>query len=328
MRKTLLRTLLSFVAALSVSSSAIAQEHKNRLFHTPEFVEPPGFAVGMNIGLTDLWGDIGTKSSIDHYNNEKYWNSPKFMGGLYVRYTPHPALGLRLGVNYGTLYSSDNFNLTKAKKAGSIEDDAYQRYLRNLNVKTNVWEGNLLFEINPYRIGNLEGKLAKKHFQPYALLGIGGFHFRPKAEFTDLSSGRKQWIDVSKLHLEGEGFNYPDAPKEYSLWQMNIPLGLGVRWDIGRQLGLGLEYMYRYTFTDYLDGVSDRYIDPALYDANLSPKDAATAKALADKSYLINKDTKHAPGELRGNKAVKDGYSTISLTFFYKVKSRKTPWWY
>jgi hypothetical protein len=109
---------------------------------------------------------------------------------------------------------------------------------------------------------------------------------------------------------------------------MSVPLGLGVRWDIGQQLGLGIEYLYRYCFTDYLDGVSGTYIDPAYFDANLSPKEAAIARDMHDKSWIINNTTSHAPGELRGNKAVKDAFSTVSITFFYKIKSRIRPWWY
>lgn len=327
MRKKLLRSIITLCFGMTMAAVGTAQT--NHLYRMPEYVEPPGWSIGMNIGMTDLWGDVGTKSVIDHYNNDKYWSSPKFMGGLYGRYTAHPALGLRMGVNFGTLYASDNFNYTKAKKAESIEDDAYQRYFRNLNVKTNVWEGQFLFEINPRRF-NVMSHGAGSHFQPYLLLGVGGFHFRAKGELVDPTNGRTQWVPLDKLNLEGQGGTFADAPKKYSQWQMNVPLGLGIRWDIGRQLGLGIEYMYRYCFTDYLDNVSGNYVDPAYFSANLNNEngDAARAAALADKSYLLNPSAKHSAGEKRGNNSVKDGYSTISINFFYKVKSRKTPWWY
>ncbi len=327
MRKKLLRSIITL--CLGMAGAAVGTAQTNHLYRMPEYVEPPGWSVGMNLGMTDLWGDVGTKSIVDHYNNDKYWGSPKFMGGLYGRYTAHPALALRLGVNYGTLYASDNFNYSKAKKASSIEDDAYQRYFRNLNVKTLVWEGQFLFEINPRRF-NVASHSAGSHFQPYLLLGVGGYHFRAKGEVTDATTGKNQWVPLDKLNLEGQGGTYDGAPKKYSQWQMNIPLGLGIRWDIGRQLGLGVEYMYRYCFTDYLDNVSGTYVDPAYFKANLNNEngDAARATSLADKSYEIDPNATHSAGQKRGNSSVKDGYSTISINFFYKVKSRKTPWWY
>lgn len=327
MRKKLLRSIITL--CLGLSGAALSTAQTNRLYRMPEYVEPPGWSVGTNFGMSDLWGDVGTKSPIDHYNNDKYWSSPKFMGGLYARYTAHPAVALRLGVNYGTLYASDNFNDTKAKKAASVEDDSYQRYLRNLNVKTNVWEGQFLFEINPRRF-NVRSHGAGSHFQPYLLLGVSGFHFKTKGEITDQTNGSDQWVPLDKLNLEGQGGTFEGAPKKYSQWQMNVPLGLGIRWDIGRQLGLGVEYMYRYCFTDYLDNVSANYVDPSYYKANLNNEngDAARATLLADKSFEKDQSIKHAAGEKRGNPAVKDGYSTISINFFYKIKTRKTPWWY
>ena len=325
MRKRLVRSIITLCVGIGAATFATAQT--NRLFHMPEYVDPPGWSVGINMGMSDLWGDVGTKSVVDHYKNDQYWKNTKFMGGLYGRYMPHPALGIRLGVNFGTLYAADNFNYTKAKKADNIESDAFQRYLRNLDVKSTVWEGQLLFEINVRRF-NLEGNTFQKRFNPYIALGVGGFHFKSKGQYTNVITGQTQWVDLDKLNLEGQGSTAAGAPKKYSQWQMNVPLGIGLRWDVGRKLALGVEYMYRYCFTDYLDNVSGKYVDPSEYDQNLNARDAATAKAMSDKSYLIDPNAKHTPGQLRGNPAVKDGYSTFSINFYYKIKEKQSPWWY
>ena len=321
------KAAFTILLALSTSLAAKAQE-KSWEYKQPDFSEPTGFSLGFNVGMSDLWGDVGTKGIIDHYNNSKYWHSPNFMGGTYIRYSIIPAVALRLGTNFGQLYADDNWNYTKAKKATSIEDDAYQRYARNLNVKDVMWEGNLLLEINPFRF-NQESKSARRRFQPYLLTGITCFHFESKGELIDRVTGRKQWVNLYDLDIEGNGFSdYPDAPKKYKQWQVAVPLGIGARWDIGDKLGLGVEYMYRLCFTDYLDGVSDRYVDPALYTEHLSPANAYLATQLEDKSWLIEPGYKAVPGTLRGNKAVNDGYSTISVSFFYRLKGRRTPWWF
>ena len=331
MRKRVVRSIITLCLGLVAAGTVNAQIGKpNRLYRMPKYVDPPSWAIGINMGMTDLWGDVGTKSPIDHYNNENYWKNTMYMGGLYGRYLPHPAFGIRLGVNYGSVYEHDNFNLNKAKKATNIEDDAYQRYYRNLSVKSNIWEAQLLFEINLRRF-NLESKAASKHFNPYIALGVGGFHFKSKGEYVGRDGGKSQWIDLTDLKTEGQGFAFGGAPAKVSKWQINVPLAIGLRWDVGKQLGLGVEYMYRYCFTDYLDDVSGNYIDPnyftaANYDGDA--RQAMRARDMYDKTWQLEPTATHAAGQKRGNSSVKDGYSTISINFYYKIKDRKSPWWY
>lgn len=321
MRNRMLRSILALSITTAALTSAKAQT-------TADMIEPRGFSLGTNFGMTDLWGDVGTKSIVDHYNNSGYFKKPMFMGGLYGRYSFHPAFAIRLGVNYGTLYATDEWNETASNKAKDANDDAYQRYTRNQDAKSNIWEGNLLLELSPFRF-NVESKLARKHFQPYLLAGVGAFHFRPQTSYIDRTTREEKWVDIYDLHLEGDGWNFNGAPKKYSLWQMSIPLGVGVRWDIGNQLGLGIEYMYRITFTDYLDGVSGSYIDKTMFDQNLSPEKAAIAKDVYDKTWaIVDPNYQHKPGEQRGIKSNNDSYSTISITFFYKIKRKSMPWWH
>lgn len=328
MRKTIIRSILSICVTAAAVSTANAQ-----LGISKEYVEPPGWSVGMNLGLADLWGDVGTKSVIDHYANNKYWGKPHFMGGLFARYSAHPALAFRFGINYGTLYASDDWNQSKAEKAASIEDDAFQRYVRNLSVRSHTWEGSFLLEFTPRRL-NVESRGARRRFQPYILAGVAAFHFKPQAKYIDPAGNDWGYVNLYDLHIEGDGLSsdvYPDAPKKYSLWQIAVPLGLGVKWDIGRRLALGVEYLYRMTFTDYIDNVSGKYIDPNLYNdpsLGLTPQEAALAAQMQDPSYRIDQQYAHSPGQQRGNAAVKDGYSTFGITIIFKVPSRKTPWWF
>jgi len=343
MRIAFLRCIVSTVCLGAIGMQANAQQKWTR-YRAPEFAERPGWSVGLNFGMSDLWGDVGTKSVFNHYVNDKYWTSPHFMGGVFARYALHPGVVLRLGVNYGALYANDNWNNSAANKANTVEDDAYQRYARNLDVQSNTWEGNVLFEINPRRLGNLERKGAKKRMQPYLLIGAGGFHFRPKGTYTPRGTdgkpdGQPRRVDLYDLNLEGNGINISDSlaaaynftkPKAYKLWQAEIPLGIGFRWDLGNQLSLGIEYMYRYTFTDYLDNVSGFYVDPRIFDYEHAgdPQRAQMAKDMYDKSWIIDQNYNHKPGELRGNSSVPDGYSTISISFYYRIKTKKVPWWY
>jgi len=325
MRKILLRSIFT----LGISAAAIGAANA-QLGHSKEYVEPPGWSLGMNFGLADLWGDVGTKSIIDHYGNDQYWNKPHFMGGMFIRYSAHPAFAIRLGESFGTLYATDEWNTQKAKSASSTEDDAYQRYIRNQSVRSLIWESSLLFEITPRRF-NYESLAARKRFQPYLMLGVAYMHFRPTAKYVDKDGNDRGYVNLYDLNVEATGVPselYSDAQAKYNLWQIAVPAGLGVRWDIGRRLALGVEWLYRITFTDQLDNVSGKYVDPKLYQTYLTPQEAALATEMQDRSSLIDKSIVHSPGENRGNASNKDSYSTFGLTLIFKVPSKKTPWWY
>jgi hypothetical protein len=320
MRKSFIRSLL-VIGISATTVSAVAQPDIPR-----KYVEHPGVSVGVNFGLADLWGDVGTQGPIDHYVNERYWSKPHFMGGIFMRFVKHPSWALRLNLNYGTLYANDDWNLTKAEEAKSIEEDAYQRYLRNQDARANVWEGTVMLEISPLRF-NSESKMAQKSMQPYIAFGAGGFHFRPQTSLIDPITGRKKWVETKELRLEGEGIDNSGAVAT-NLWQVCVPVGLGLRWDIGRDMNIGVEWLYRFTTTDRLDNVSSFYLTPDYYDRHLSPEDAAIAKQVYDKSWYIEPAYKNAYGSPRGNKDVLDGYSTFSITFMYRLETNKIPWWY
>ncbi|KAA5533604.1 hypothetical protein F0919_13780 [Taibaiella lutea] len=300
------------------------------------YIEQRGFSIGFNIGQADLWGDVGTKGVIDHYNNNVYtkdiFKSMRFMGGMFVRYTYIPGISFRLGVNYGSLYATDEWNTEKALKATYISDDYYQRYVRNLDVKTNIWESNFLVEISPLRLSNWEfGKLSKMRFQPYILVGFGGFFFNPRGTVKDLETGVSKTVDLQPLRTEGEGFNAPGKtfPKSYSLFSYAGIGGIGFKFDVGKGLGLGLEYQLRYTFTDYLDDVSGAYIDPLDQQVAFlgNPGKADLSNKMSDRSSEIIAGNKNKAGSLRGNPDNKDMYSTVSIMFYWKIKKRNSPWW-
>ena len=322
-----------FSACLS-AAPALAQRPDRTMFRQPHFVEPASWSLGITLGVSDLWGDVGTQGIVDHYANGKYTDNIKALGSIYVRRSFRPALAARFGIGYGRLYAHDNWNETKAKQAETFEDDALQRYIRNQDVRTDIWETYLVAEISPLRF-NDNSRMARRRFQPYAVLGLGYFYNRPFSQLkTRSGAGGGRYVDISALRLEGQEFKDAEgkplegAPERDKLFHLSVNGGLGVRWDIGKHLGLGAEWMYRYTFTDQIDGVSTNYIDPALFDANLNAKDAGVAKEIYDKSWEIIPNYQNAPGALRGNSSVKDGYSSVSINFFWRILAKHQRWWW
>jgi len=321
MRTRSIKILLLALVSFSTPAIVNAQEASN--------IEPRGMSLGFNFGMSDLWGDVGTKSVIDHYTNNKYADLLHYMGGLMVRYSIHPALAVRLDVNYGTIFATDEWNLQQAKKQTSLANDYVQRYARGQDIKDNIWETSLTFEFTPLRLGSFDSKAAKRNGQIYLLAGVGYFHYQPYSHYTNPETGVTQLIKIADLHLEGDGFtNMPGAPAKISLWQLEVPLGIGYRRDIGEHLNIGLQWEWRMTMTDYLDGVSDKYIDPKYFDLNLSPSQAAIAKAQYDRTWIPKIIQGGAPvGSQRGNPGNNDSYSTISVVVYYKFKSRSSNWW-
>lgn len=323
MRNKILYSIYTTIVALGIANNAQAQRDG-------DFIERKNWSLGITIGSSDLWGDIGTKSPIDHYANLNYSNYMRPFGGFYVRYAFKPSLVWRAGINYGTVAAGDDMNVDGAKKADLYESDPVQRYQRNLDVRTNIWEGNMMFEINPFRFNPLS-KAARMSFQPYILLGIAGYHFEATGRYINKNgagASNGQYIKLYDLHIEGDGFKGEGMPKAYSQWQMAIPLGIGGKWDLSPKMAIGIEYVYRYCFTDYLDGVSAKYIDPKLYKENgLTDQEAYIATAMSDKSWELDPNKTHKAGEMRGNNKGGDGYSTLSVTLFYKFKSKAYRWW-
>ena len=315
MRSRYILSLLLLFFSLSVCTSSSAQDAFR------EYVEPDGWSIGINAGLSDLWGDVGTKSIIQHYTNGHYFDKVAVLAGMFGRYTIHPCLAVRLQANYGALYATDKWNYNLASKATTEGDDAYQRYARAQNVKDDVFEGTLLFELTIFRI-NPESKRANKRGQPYIAAGFTYFNFTPYSTVGDGGT----WVKVRPLDLEGQGWG-AGYPKQFKSWQPAIPLAIGYRWDLGQHLNFGIEYMYRYTFTDYLDGVSGKYVDPTLYAKHLSPGNAAIAPLVADKGYYAGLEQPNAAGNLRGNPSNKDSYSTVGFTLYYKINTSTRRWW-
>lgn len=335
LRKALNIGLLASFSMFS-ATQAEAQTEKQKKRHAwlqPDikYLDKRSFALGVTYGMSDLWADVGTKRVVDHYFNGDYWSNLKGMGGIFMKYTHVPGLALRVGVSNGTLYANDKWNENAGQFAKKITDDPVQRYLRNLDVKTNIWESTLMFEISPFQLfGNWEfGRRAKARFQPYLVAGIGGIYFNPRGTLIDFENNTKRWVDLRPLATEGQNFDKAGYPEAYSRYSLVVPAGIGFRVDIGRGLSLGMEYVLRYTFTDYLDDVSGQYIDPLRFDIaylNEGYK-ASTAKRMADRTNELLPGRTNAAGTYRGDPSTKDLYSTISVNFYWKLFKRDRPWW-
>jgi hypothetical protein len=187
--------------------------------------------------------------------------------GAYFRYTTNYRYAFRFGVNYSNLYGDDQLSSEPEQKE------------RNLNFHTETYEAHAIAEFNfvDYRISH-----EKHRFTLFIFAGIGGYYFDPQA---NLGRGSQS---LRPFHFEG---------KVYPRYQICVPFGVGLKWNIGTNYGMGVEWGPRMLFTDYLDDVSYKYPE-----------------------NTIEGITSGKAGYMRGNPASDDWYFYYGLTFTYKLR--------
>ena len=199
--------------------------------------------------------------------------------GLFFRYHVTNRINARVGFQYSKI----------------VGDHAQRQDPRNLSFETDIYEGYLLGELDIFRFGYNEQRL-----NPYLLGGASYFRFNPRAEFN---GGQ---VDLQPLGTEGQ--TLPGGAGLYNLNQIAVLGGAGVRFAVSEELTIAGEFIFRYTFTDYLDDVSTVYANPD----DLSTMVGSVSAALADRSTVPR-----TAGSLRGNPGQKDHFGTVNITVSY-----------
>ena len=272
-------------------ASQIAPEIPN--YH--QFNFEGGISLNSMNCLTDLGGGKGIGKKFVKDLNFGY---SQISAGIFGDITYKNTFSLRIEATAGKVAAAD-------RVLNDVKGIAIERFNRNQNFHSKISEIAVMLEIHPLYFFNqrFAGEDAPLKFSPYILGGVGDFSFNPKTNYN----GRE--ITLQPLHTEGEGFaEHPDR-KNYKLNQVNIPLGVGVKYQYSPLVIFRAEFIYRKIFTDYLDDVSTTYIDPALFDKYLSPDKAADAKAVSDRQIIV----KVGNDGKRGSPEFNDGYFSFNL---------------
>ena len=293
------RIVLFFFFAFLISSQKITAQYyfyDDSHYDKPVMFEFGGSVGGMNC-LTDLGGGKGIgKKFIKDIN----FKNTQLTGGVYFSATYNNAISLRLEAAFGQVKAYDSI----LKK---VAPSTFGRYERNLSFRSPITEFSLIAEFHPlYIFGKFDDEHDPPRLSPYLLAGIGYFSFNPQAKLGNT------WVNLQPLHTEGEGFaEYPDRPN-YSLQQVNFPVGLGVRYELSSMLNVRAEVVYRILNTDHLDDVSEPdYVDPSLFPNYLSGSNLTNALLLYDRRYELD-PTNNGLAE-RGHLKHKDSYFSLNL---------------
>jgi hypothetical protein len=264
-------------------------------------------------GATGFLGDLGGSNQIGtHFLKDYNFNSTRFNIDAGLRYKKiTSAFGFKGMLTYAMVSGNDAYTTDKI------------RHNRNLNFRSPIVELSVQAEYyfigektkNLYSIGGLHSKKRGRKFTAYLFSGIGIFYYNPKEELNGT------WYSVKKYHTEGQGL--PGGPKQFSNFNVAIPIGIGARYAINKRLSIGAEFSVRKTFTDYIDGVSGTYYDKA----KLQQAYGATAVALADPSLGTipgaTSPNGDGSGAKRGNSKYKDSYMLFTVNVNYKIKFKK-----
>ncbi|MGG9970256.1 hypothetical protein ACQ33O_00565 [Ferruginibacter sp. SUN002] len=268
--------------------------------------------VGVTFGPSFFLGDLGGNKGIGtRFLKDLNLQLTKLMKGGFVTVNPNEWIGFRLGAQYTYVEGRDEI----IKNSGGQE---LTRKQRNLDFRSKVWEAYAAIEFSPtaYAMRNTENE---SRLRPYFFAGVGAFHFNPQGSLAD-AEGNIRWYDLRPLRTEGQGMSeYPDR-KQYKLTQINIPMGGGIKYFLSPKVNIGLEIAYRKSFTDYIDDVSTKYIDPKYFDKYLTPENALVAKEIYNKiGVTYFRGTWGYPGDKRGTETNADAYFTVGFKIGVRI---------
>jgi len=226
--------------------------------------------IGFHVGQTYYLGDL---------NPYQQFNNAHLAGGLLYRYNFNNRLALRLNYLYGQVSAADSTS-------------PYPLLVnRNLSFQSKLHEvaAGLEFHYVPFQFGS-----SRYPATAYLLAQVGVFHMNPQVYYNNA------WQDLQPLATEGQGTS-ANAQKPYNLYQLCLPLGMGVKVSLGKMATFNLDLAIRKTFTDHLDDVgADFYADPQI----LSDEVSQVAATLSNQS-------------LDGNRFGKRGTSTTNDWYVY-----------
>jgi len=277
--------------------------------------------LNFGIGASNFLGELGGADQIGtHFFKDYEWSETHPAIQVGYRYKLSREIAFNTHITYGHVSGDD-----KTTK------EFYRNY-RNLSFKSHILEWNLNAEFafikdqvgHRYRLRGVRGQRGYE-MMAYGFVGIGLFHFDPKAKLYD--EGDDVWVKLHPLHTEGQ--TLLETRKKYHRLQFCIPVGIGFKYTISRRWGIGLEYGIRKTFTDYIDDASRTYVSTSILAKQEGQvtlgngevqSTGALAVILADRSDQQYPQIT-APGAQRGDPRYTDSYMFGMVTLNYKLKT-------
>jgi opacity protein-like surface antigen len=303
--------------------------------------------IGLSTGVTHYYGDLG------NWHSQIQWNSTRPAVNITFRdFFNNPKRYVTRSLTMEARLSWFRIGYNEAQATGGLSGVELHNWHRALNFRTDLVGVSAHMVLNAYR--EPFTPLFKQRFFMYFQLGIGLYYGRPKADLFrgDVSLDNRYFFwddgtirdkprgsagaqvveqdgkyetDLYSWVTEGTGTarNATLSPRP-SPWNIGIPMGMGVRYMLTKQMSIGAEFSYYMFLTDMLDNVSERY---ATYDEIGSVYADSTQQFLA--RYISDPTGWGTDGTIskgtsrRGNPGLPDNFSYFSFEVSYKFK--RTP---
>jgi hypothetical protein len=320
------------------------------LLATPSIAQR-NLEVGIASGVTHFYGDLGNLDSPVQWNSTRPGVSVTFRDFL-----NNPKRYVTRSLTTEARLSWFRTGYDERNMIAGMDVSELRNYKRGLSFRNDLFGISGHVVLNAYR--QPYQPLFQQRFFMYFHTGVGVYYGRPKADLflgdISLENRYYPWNDGTTRdqprgtpeHLanviERDGVYETDlyewltegsqsdveASRRYrtSPVHVAIPLGVGVRYMITKQVSLGIEFTYHMFTNDMVDGVSDRYASQAEIEAAY-PDDI-------DKQYLARYisdpsggwGTDGIPGSVRtsprGNPGLLDTMSFFNLELSYKFKRK------
>ncbi len=254
---------------------------------------------GFQLGVATHRGDVSKSKG----SNPTKGSKPNISFGGYYRHSFSNLLSGKVSLQWGRISGADS----------DAEDP--ERVARNLSFRTDLFELAGIVEVHFINIRDF-GRTGryKVWFNTYVFTGFALTYFNPKAQRDN-----GEWVNLAPLQTEGE---------KYSQITPAIPLGIGAHFTFNRKWRLGAELGYRFTFTDYLDDVHDRYMtDEQLATINdevrLEMQNRSDQDFIDANPQIFGEGYRMGDGGIRGGPDVNDAYffGTVNVGFMIRGKS-------
>lgn len=266
---------------------------------------------GGGVGVSNYLGDIGGKDKtrrdfVYDMKVQKTRNTETF----FARYKFRPAISFKTSLTHVTIEGDDKLSTNPARNQ------------RNLSFKNNMFELTETVEYYFYKSSNvsgrpgLRGSRKKVDFRSYLFVGAGLLYSNPKAELNG------SMVALQPLQTEGV---------KYSRFVPIVPVGLGLSYTINRNHRIGMEFGWRWTFSDYLDDISTVYVDPATLGsdnartlANRNPELWSGSTKPSSAANYGYEEFNQKTGKLnkRGDESNNDNYLSLMVTYSYVLKGK------
>ena len=278
---------------------------------------PSGWQIelGASAHVAGYSGDIGHKGQYGVLSDTQ-WNLVQMGGGLSLR---GQQKGQRIGWNL-------DVRRIRIQGADSMSNNAVA-FVRNLHFRNEMTEVAMTADLPLLRLGGrvggwtlghafrFEGGLALLHHAPMAQVDVHNLCYDVLNELGFNRPG--QWHDLRTQQTEGV---------DYAEWVMTVPLGFSYTFSAdpgtGKPWHVTLSGLWRFTRTDYLDDIHNRYSDPwqmsplgLALSSQANPQDLPPCAQMPGmSSYQYQQGIDPARQAVRGNASTRDHYWTVGLT--------------